>query len=188
MAAYQHLFQPGKIGSLELKNRILMAPMGSNYAESDGRCGERIQAFYEARAKGGAGLLTMGVGSIAYPAGTAEPYQVGISSDDFIPGLKQLTDRVHRHGAKIAIQLQHAGKTSVRDLAEGRELWVPSMPPAANTDMFAALTQSELGRFISSSKGRDKKGVRIRVMDKADIQQMVTWFADAAERAQKAGF
>ena len=188
MAAYQNLFQPGRIGSLELKNRILMAPMGSNYAESDGRCGERIQAFYEARAKGGAGLLTMGVGSIAYPAGTAEPYQVGISSDDFIPGLKQLTDRVHRHGAKIAIQLQHAGKTSVRDLAEGRELWVPSMPPAANTDMFAALTQSELGRFISSSKGRDKKGVRIRVMDKADIQQMVTWFADAAERAQKAGF
>ncbi len=188
MAAFQHLFTPGRIGSLELKNRILMAPMGSNMAESTGHCGERIQAFYEARAKGGAGMLTMGVGSIAYPAGTAEPYQVGISSDDFIPGLKQLTDRVHKHGSKIAIQLQHAGKTSVRDLAEGRELWVPSMPPAANTDMFAALTQSELGRFISSSKGREKGGVRIRVMDKDDIRQMVSWFADAAERAQKAGF
>ncbi|GAA0795992.1 FAD-dependent oxidoreductase [Marinobacterium sediminicola] len=188
MAAYQHLFTPGKIGSLELKNRILMAPMGSNYAEQDGTCGERIQAFYEARAKGGAGMLTMGVCSIAYPAGTAEPFQVGVSSDDFIPGLKQLTDRVHKHGAKIAMQLQHAGKTSVRDLAEGRELWVPSMPPAANTDMFASLTQSELGRFISSSKGREKSGVRIRVMDKDDIRQMVTWFADAAERAKKAGF
>ena len=188
MAAYQHLVSPGTIGSMKLKNRILMAPMGSNYAEEDGRCGERIQAFYEARAKGGAGMLTMGVCSIAYPAGTAEPYQVGISSDEFIPGLKQLTDRVHRHGAKIAMQLQHAGKTSVRDLAEGRELWVPSMPPAANTDMFAALTQSELGRFISSSKGREKGGVRIRVMEKDDIAQMVTWFADAAERAQKAGF
>ena len=188
MAAYQHLVSPGKIGSMELKNRILMAPMGSNYAEQDGRCGERIQAFYEARAKGGAAMLTMGVGSIAYPAGTAEPYQVGISSDDFIPGLKQLTDRVHQHGAKIAIQLQHAGKTSVRDLAEGRELWVPSMPPAASTDMFSSLTQSELGRFISSAKGREKGGVRIRVMDQDDIAQMVTWFADAAERAQKAGF
>ncbi|MBP0047475.1 FAD-dependent oxidoreductase [Marinobacterium sp. AK62] len=188
MAAFQHLFIPGKIGSMELKNRILMAPMGSNYAEQDGTCGERIQAFYEARAKGGAGMLTMGVCSIAYPAGTAEPFQVGVSSDDFIPGLKQLTDRVHRHGARIAMQLQHAGKTSVRDLAEGRELWVPSMPPAANTDMFASLTQSELGRFISSSKGREKSGVRIRVMDKDDIRQMVTWFADAAERAKKAGF
>lgn len=188
MAAFQHLLSPGRIGSLELRNRIFMAPMGSNYAEADGHCGERIQAFYEARAKGGAGLLTMGVGSIAYPAGTAEPYQVGISSDDFIPGLRQLTDRVHKHGAKIAIQLQHAGKTSVRDLAEGRELWVPSMPPAVKTDMFNALTQSELGRFISSSKGREKGGVRIRVMDKADITQMVEWFAAAAERAQRAGF
>jgi 2,4-dienoyl-CoA reductase-like NADH-dependent reductase (Old Yellow Enzyme family) len=188
MAAYSNLFTPGKIGSIELKNRIVMAPMGSNFAEADGHCSERIQAFYEARAKGGAGLLTMGVGSIAYPAGTAEPYQVGISSDDFIPGLKQLTDRVHKQGAKIAIQLQHAGKTSVRDLAEGRELWVPSMPPAAKTDMFASLTQSELGRFISSSKGREKSGVRIRVMEKDDIRQMVSWFADAAERAQKAGF
>ena len=48
MAAFQHLFRPGKIGSLELKSRILMAPMGSNYAEADGRCGERIQTFYEA--------------------------------------------------------------------------------------------------------------------------------------------
>lgn len=188
MSLYQNLFKPGKIGSLEVKNRIVMAPMGSNFAESDGQCGERIQAFYEARARGGAGLLTMGVGSIAYPAGTAEPYQVGISSDVFIPGLKQLTDRVHRHGSKIAIQLQHAGKTSVRDLAEGRELWVPSMPPPSNTNMFASLTQSELGRFISSSKGREKSGVRIRVMDKSDIQQMISWFADAAERAKKAGF
>lgn len=188
MSAYKHLFTPGRIGSMELKNRIIMAPMGSNFANEDGSCGERIQAFYEARAKGGAGMLTMGVCSIAYPAGTAEPYQVGISSDKFIPGLKQLTDRVHQHGCKIAMQLQHAGKTSVRDLTEGRELWVPSMPPAANTDMFAALTRSELGRFISSSKGREKGGVKIRVMEKHDITQMVTWFADAAERAQKAGF
>ncbi|MBV0931733.1 oxidoreductase [Marinobacterium weihaiense] len=188
MNAFKHLLAPGKIGKLELSNRILLAPMGSNFAEADGHCGERIQAFYEARARGGAGLLTMGVGSIAYPGGTAEPYQVGISSDDFIPGLRQLTDRVHRHGAKIAIQLQHAGKSSTRDLAEGRELWVPSMPPAAKTDMFNALTQSELGRFISSSKGRERPGVRIRVMDRDDIRQMITWFADAAERAQKAGF
>jgi len=188
VSAFQHLLKPGKIGKLELSNRILLAPMGSNFAEADGHCGERIQAFYEARAKGGAGLLTMGVGSIAYPGGTAEPYQVGISADEFIPGLRQLTDRVHQHGAKIAIQLQHAGKSSTRDLAEGRELWVPSVPPAVKTDMFNALTKSELGRFISSSKGREKPGVRIRVMDRDDIQQMIAWFTDAAERAQKAGF
>lgn len=184
MAQYKTLLSKGSIGSMELRNRIIMAPMGSNFAEADGHCGERIQAFYEARAKGGAGLITMGVCSIAYPAGTAEPYQVGVSRDDFIPGLKQLTDRVHKHGAKIAMQLQHAGKTAVRDIAEGRELWVPSMPPAHKTDMMNSLTKAEIGAFIRSASGK----VKIRVMDLDDIAQMVEWFAAAAERAKRAGF
>ena len=181
-----HLLQPGRIGKLQLRNRIIMAPMGSNFAESDGTCGERIQAYYEARAAGGAGLLIMGVGAIAFPAGTAEPYQVGLSDDRFLPGLSQLVERVHKHGAKIAIQLQHAGKTAVRDLAEGRELWVPSLPPPFKTDMMDSLTREELGAFISS--GRPKSKPQVRVLDKADIAQLVSWFGDAAERARRAGF
>ena len=183
---YSHLLEPASIGRLQLRNRIIMAPMGSNYAESDGSCGERIQAYYEARAAGGAGLLIMGVGAIAFPAGTAEPYQVGLSDDRFLPGLSELTRRVHQHGAKIAIQLQHAGKTAVRDLAEGRELWVPSFPPPFRTDMMESLTPEELGAFISSGKPKSKP--RVRVMDKDDIAQMVQWFGDAADRAKRAGF
>ncbi|WP_374241955.1 FAD-dependent oxidoreductase [Zoogloea sp.] len=188
MGTFDNLLRPGRIGRMELRNRIVMAPMGSNFAESDGTCGERIQAYYEARAAGGAGLLIMGVCAIAYPAGTAEPFQVGVSDDRFVPGLNALAERVHRHGAKVAMQLQHAGKTSVRDLAEGRELWVPSIPPPLKTDMMQALTREELGAFISSSKGREKAGVKIRVMDKADIAQMIEWFAAAADRARRAGF
>ncbi|GAC13966.1 oxidoreductase [Aliiglaciecola lipolytica] len=187
MTAYQHLFKPSKIGELSLRNRIIMAPMGSNYAEKDGHCGERIQAYYEARAKGGVGLITMGVVSIAYPAGTAEPYQVGISKDEFIPGLKALTDRVHKHGAKISLQLQHAGKTSTRDMAEGREVWVPSMPPPPpkGNDMMQHVTMKEVSTFVRPSKDVP---VTMRVMDKADIRQMIDWFAQAAKRAKAAGF
>ncbi|SEJ52434.1 2,4-dienoyl-CoA reductase (NADPH2) [Pseudomonas linyingensis] len=187
MTSFTHLLAPGRIGKLELRNRIVMAPMGSNFAETDGNCGERIQAYYEERAAGGAGLLIMGVCAIAYPAGTAEPYQVGVSSDDFLPGLSALASRVHKHGAKIAMQLQHAGKNAVRDMAEGRPIWVPSLPPPTKTDMMAALTPEELGNFVSSARRRDG-GAAIRVMDKADIAQMVEWFAAAAERAQRAGF
>ncbi|MBS0345835.1 MAG: FAD-dependent oxidoreductase [Proteobacteria bacterium] len=187
MADFDNLLQPGRIGGLTLRNRIVMAPMGSNFAEPGGFCGERIQAYYEARAAGGSGLLIMGVCAIAYPAGTAEPFQVGVSDDKFIPGLAALAERVHHHGARIAMQLQHAGKTSVRDMAEGRELWVPSIPPAFKTDMMNALTREELGAFISSSKSRESGGVKIRVMDRADIAQMVEWFAAAAERAKRAG-
>ena len=95
MTSFTHLLAPGRIGKLELRNRIVMAPMGSNFAEADGHCGERIQAYYEARAAGGAGLLIMGVCSIAYPHGTGEPYQVGVSRDDFIPGLAAVAERVN---------------------------------------------------------------------------------------------
>ncbi len=182
---FQALLQPGRIGTLELRNRIVMAPMGSNFAEESGHCGERIHAYYEARARGGAGLLTMGACSIAFPAGTAEPFQVGVSRDEFIPGLSEVARRAHRHGAKIAMQLHHAGKTATRDLAAGRPIWVPSIPPRAHTTMMAAFTPEELATFVGAL-GRHKP--QVRVMDKADIEQMIEWFAAAAARAQTAGF
>jgi len=182
---FSPLLAPGRIGSLALRNRLIMAPMGSNFAEADGHCGERIQAYYEARAKGGAGLLIMGVCAVAFPHGTAEPYQVGVSHDDFIPGLARIAERVHRHGAKIAMQLQHAGKTANRDLAAGREMWVPSLPPSSRFDFLGALTQEETATFVGGM-GRQKP--RFRIMDKADIAQMIEYFCAAAERAQKAGF
>lgn len=181
---FSPLLQPGRIGKLEIRNRIVMAPMGSNFAETDGSCGERIQAYYEARAKGGAGLLTMGVCSVAFPHGTGEPFQVGVSRDDFIPGLAAVAERVHRHGAKIAMQLQHGGKTAALDRAQGREIWVPSMPKMVKNDIMSAITPEELATFI----GIGPHPVRMRVMDKADIAQMIEWFAAAALRAKQAGF
>ena len=161
-----------------------MAPMGSNYAEVDGFCGERIQAYYEARAKGGAGLLTMGVCAVAYPHGTGEPFQVGVSRDDFIPGLAEIANRVHRHGAKLAMQLQHGGKNAALDRAQGREVWVPFMPKPQMPAGMEAITRQELSTFVGVGPHKP----RTRVMDKADIEQMVEYFASAASRAQQAGF
>jgi len=180
---YPNIFKMGHIGKMTLANRIIMAPMGSNFAEADGTCGERIQSYYEARAAGGAGLLIMGVVAIGFPHGTAEPYQVGISDDKFIPGLSELTKRVHAHGSKIAVQLQHAGKNSVRDIVEGRPLYVPSIPPHQKSDMMLAITPDEIARFVRPSKQPE-----IKVMGKDEIQQVITWFTEAAIRAQKSGF
>ena len=186
MSQYKHLLSPGKLGPIDLRNRIILAPMGDNFADSDGYCTEQMQAYYEARAAGGAGLVIMGVVSIAFPHGTAEPFQCAISDDKYIPGLAKLAERVHKHGAKVAMQIQHGGKVAARDLAEGRDLWVPSMPRMTKNDIMSSLTQEELGKFISSQR-RDSNPT-IRVMDKNDIAQMIEWFAAAAERAEKAGF
>ncbi len=104
------LLRPGRIGSLEIRNRIAMTPMGSNFALPTGHLGERIIRYYEERARGGVGLVIVGVGAISHPDGTCIPNQVSVSSDEFLPGLEEIAARVKRHGAKIALQIQHAGK------------------------------------------------------------------------------
>src|ERR1700675_3327867 len=99
---FGHLMSPGRIGALEIRNRILMCPMGDCLAETDGSVSDRQIAYYEARARGGAGLLLVGSASVAYPEGSYGARQTALSSDDFLPGLQRLTARVHGHGARIA--------------------------------------------------------------------------------------
>lgn len=184
---YQNLLSAGRIGSLELRNRIIMTPMGTNLSQTDGHCGERIQAYYEARAQGGAGMVIVGVASIAWPAGSCNPNQVAISSEEFLPGLRQLAQRVKRHGCRAAVQLQHAGKVAVCDIAAGRPMLVPSIPHNTPDEMSSALTPEEMGAFVKSYTAKGAK-IEYRVAEKEDLQMLVRQFAEAAERARLAGF
>ncbi len=179
------MLEPGRIGTMELKNRIIMAPMGENYGGTDGICGERAQDYYEERAKGGTGLIIMGTAAISWPTGTSEPHQLGISNDSFIPGLAEVTRRVHSHGGKVAIQINHSGKVAANDRTHGREMWVSSIPPDGPVaEAMRTVTPKEFSTFVGVGPYPD----RYRVMDKADIAQMVEWFAAAALRAKQANF
>lgn len=184
---FPHIARPGKIADMELGNRIVMAPMGSNLAEEDGHCGERLISYYEQRARGGTGLIIVETTSVSWPAGTTMPRQIGLSKEEFLPGLKQLAERVHRHGSKLAVQLNHGGKVSQEDTAAGRPVMVVSIPQKKASDMFASLTQEEIATFIKAA-GPDGKGPRYHVMKEADIQVMVEQFANAAELVKRAGF
>ena len=113
---------------MELRNRIVMAPMGVEIVDSDGKANEGIVAYYEERARGGVGLIITEVCAMAYPRGANSVHQLGMSDDAFIPALQELTSRVHAHGAKIAVQLVHHGKVSRVDVKEGRDVLVPSIP------------------------------------------------------------
>jgi len=185
--AYSTLLSPASIGGLEFRNRILMAPMGTNLAEINGECGERLQRYYEARAAGGAGGIIVGVAAIAWPDGACNPNQVAISDDRFIAGLAALATRIKQHGCRAAIQIQHAGKVAVCDIAAGRPMLVPSMPKSSPDDMMSALTQEEMAGFV---KSYSKEGAKIeyKVASKEDIEWLIERFADAAHRAQRAGF
>ena len=179
------LLQPGRIGTLALRNRIALAPMGENFGGLDGHATEKTQAYYEARARGGAGLIILGTTAVSWPSGTSEPHQLGISSDVFIPTLAQVVRRVQEQGAKVAIQINHSGKVAANDRAHGREMWVPSVPPELPPSAaMRTITPKELSTFVGIGPHPD----RYRVMDEADIAQMIEWYAAAAVRAQQAGF
>ena len=120
MGEFERLLSPGRLGSLELRNRIAMCPMGVNLA------GEDQVAWFEARARGGVGLVIVGSVSVAHPAGSFDRRQAAMATDDDITELRLVVDAVHRHGAAIAAQLVHAGSQALLDIAEGRPLLVPS--------------------------------------------------------------
>lgn len=186
-ASFDHLLAPGRIGPIELRNRIVMSAMGTNLAERDGHAGERLQRYYEERARGGVGMVIVGVGAIAYPAGACIPQQVAISDDVFLPGLRALVGRVHSHGAKAAIQLQHAGKVATQDIAAGRPLWVPSAVTGKLGDLMNDLAPEEIAA-ITTSFSRPGAKMAFHEMTKQDMATLVAWFVEAAERARRAGF
>ena len=180
---YPHLLSPGRIGTLELKNRIAVTAMGVSLAEDGGTVGERIIAYHEEHAKGGSGLIISGVAGVAWPVGAVQMQQTAISDDRFVPGLSQMCERVHAYGAKIAVQLHHGGIVAGYSHSRwGHPLWIPAYPkpPSGNfTDYFL---MEELAGFARS------KPPELKVLEQADIDLVIEQFAQGARRAREAGF
>lgn len=104
-----YLFAPLKIGGRQVKNRVVLPPMVCfGWAGDDGLASERHTRHYEARARGGAGLIILEATAVSREGRLADT-QLGIWSDDHIPGLKAIADRCHKHGALVLVQIHHAG-------------------------------------------------------------------------------
>ena len=186
--AFEHLLAPGQIGTLSLRNRIFMCPMGDDLSEPDGTVGDRQRAYFEARARGGAALLLVGSISVAYPRGSFGACQVAASDDRYIPGLLALTDAVHRHGARIGAQLVHDGLMGLLDVERGFPMLVPSVPKDAQPDRWSTmLTPGEVAA-MTSHLTQPTSRVEYHVASEDDIAQVISWYADAAERCVQAGF
>ncbi len=186
MSSFDHLLSPGRIGGMTLRNRIFMSPMGSNTADPEGYCGERLRKYYAARAEGGAALLIMGSVAISWPVGSANFRQVAISDDRFIPGLKAVADEVHAHGARLAVQLQHAGLTAMNDIRDGRPLLTPSVPVMKDGDMGPYLFPDEVERMSTPYSSPAAK-LGYQVATEEDLAWVISEFAMAADRAKRAG-
>lgn len=184
---FRHLLAPGRIGAMAVRNRIFMTPMGSNLADEDGITGERLRAYYVERAKGGAALITMGSTSIGYPEGSGNWRNEAIADERHIPGVRALADELHAHGAKLAVQLQHAGLVAMNDMRDGRPLWTPSIPQVGKDsgDMMDGFLEEEYRIFTAPMAAMGE--IRYRVMTAQDVEELVQMFAAAAARAVQAG-
>jgi len=107
-ARLEHLFEPIRIGAMELRNRLVMSPMETQYGAPGGIPTQRTIDYYVERAKGGVGLITLGACSIDEQH-VEVPASLHFASDDGVPVHRDLVDAVHEHGAKIQPQLAHAG-------------------------------------------------------------------------------
>lgn len=185
---FPHLFAPGRIGTMALRNRILMCPMGDLLANPDGTVSDDQAAYFEARARGGAACLIVGSVSVAYPRASFDARQVAASDDRHLPGLAELAARAHRHGARIAAQLVHNGRMSLLDVANGLPMLVPAEPrPPAPDRLSLMVTREEMAAMASHLTGPRSRLI-YRVATDADIAEVIEQFARAAERCAEAGF
>lgn len=160
---YKHIFEPFTVKRMTMKNRIVMMPMGTNYGEQNGEMSFLHINYYEQRAKGGAGLIIVENASVFSPQGSNGTTQLRIDHDSYIPRLYKLCETLHKHGAKAAIQINHAG-ASAQALRTG-------MQPVSASD-------------IPSKAG----GEIPRPLEKEEIYEIVEKYGQAAKRAQTAGF
>ncbi|MCX7822321.1 MAG: FAD-dependent oxidoreductase [Syntrophobacterales bacterium] len=155
------LFEPITIHGLEIRNRIFMPAMHLNMAKNY-FVTDRIVAFYDERAKGGAGFITVGFATVDEYSGP--PGHIGAHKDEFIKGLSELASAIKRHGARAAVQLNHAGRYNLSVFLNGRQPVAPSPIPS---------------RLTKETP---------REMTLEEIRTTITSFANAARRVREAGF
>ena len=162
--SFPRLFEPGRIGNVELKNRILKAPQHTGLANPDGSVTERMLRYYREVARGGAAMVIVEYAWVDEDASRASPCQLGIARMDHVPGLSLLAETIKANGAKAAIQISHAG----------RQRFILEQPKAASDVPWPEITAA---------------GCPIPVpLTVEEIREIVKAFGRAAKRAQTAGF
>ncbi|KMM44763.1 NADH:flavin oxidoreductase [Cellulomonas sp. A375-1] len=105
MTDFSPLLQPGRIGSLTLPNRVIMAPMGTEMGTHEGLFTEREIAYYTERAKGGTGLVVTGISAVSQDYEQINPGLCRVDTDDCVPGLTALAAAIHEVGGLVSLQL-----------------------------------------------------------------------------------
>lgn len=164
------LLSPLQIGSLKLKNRIIMSPLTRQRSGSDREPNELMKEYYTQRAT--AGLIITEATSI-HPMGLGYKDTPGIWNDEQVSGWKKITDAVHEHEGKIFLQLWHVGRISDPVFLEGQTPIAPSaIKPSGHVSLLRPKRDYPTPRALETS----------------EVVEIIKQYQDAAKRAKEAGF
>jgi len=163
MGSLEKLFSPIKIGAMELKNRIVMAPMATDFANRDGTISGKLREYHEARAKGGVAMITLEVTTVDGKSPYV-PNTPSLWDDKFIPSFRELTDAVHAHGARLVPQISHPGPESLSPFFHKIQTVGPSEIMCHSTKQVC------------------------RELTLEEIERIIEQFGEGARRAREAGF
>lgn len=159
---FTHLFSKARIGNIELSNRFVVPAMVMNYCNTDGTPNERYFSYYEAKAKGGWGLIITEDFAIA-PAAKGYTNIPGLWDDSQIAAHSELPERIHRHGSKVVAQIYHAGRQTNHLITGERPVAPSPIPCPVKQEIPTELTIAE-------------------------IEDLIEKFGDCARRVRAAGF
>ena len=162
--AFRRLFEPGRVGTMETANRLVLASMDDNMADREGRVTDQKIAWFRRKAQGGVGWIQTGYVYVTRRGRGCTYFQMGIYDDALVPGLRRLTDAVHEYDVRIGIQIAHAGRQTTHHYLGGLQPEAPSPVP----EPLLGETPAELST--------------------ARIAEIVDDFVRAAVRGREAGF
>ncbi|KAG7097193.1 hypothetical protein E1B28_004565 [Marasmius oreades] len=169
------LFEPLKLGSLSLRNRVVMSALTRNRSLPDTVPNSLNVEYYRQRARGGAGLI-LTEGTLITPQGSEWPYAPGIWSEEQVNGWKKVTSAVHEEGSLMFCQLWHLGRVSHPDAPEQKKAGVPVYAPSA------IAARGGNFRFLEGGPGY------VTPTEIDDPLKLIELFKKAARNAKKAGF
>jgi 2,4-dienoyl-CoA reductase-like NADH-dependent reductase (Old Yellow Enzyme family)/thioredoxin reductase len=141
MTAFSHLFQPIRIGTMIVKNRLLMSAMSINFGvDANGHVTDQLTQYMAARARGGVGMMLVGGGGI-HPSGAELPHLPALWDDGCIPALKRMAETIRPFKSRLGMQLMHGGRQSYHD----QKVAPSAIPaPAVVHGVPRALTREEI--------------------------------------------
>ena len=196
--SYEMLLSPMKIGTMTVKNRTVMTAAEFSLGQTDGTPTEKLMDYYEERAIGGVGMITPGICRVNDMGAASTFTQLSMSHDYHIAPMHEFAEHIHRHGAKLCIQLHHPGRQGYSSSTNSLPMLIPIVKrfPKVLDTLFKCtpflLGMEEKGiiwsvQAPSKCELANHGAMRVHAMSRREVKNLINDYIAAAERCKKAG-